>query len=295
MILIYALALMIHIALCVVTWFGIKSDFFDVHDYMFYVVVFLPFWGFLAVLVLHFEVFIRLDGRKKIQMKKMRIDSEIYKGVTVDDNKNSDTVVPIEEALLINDSKERRQLIMDVLNDNPKEYIEFLQKAGNNEDTEVVHYAVTAMVEISKENDYKLQQLDKRYNESPDDFEIIKEYCDFLWSCLEQKLMQGQVEVMNRNFFNELVAKKLQIKETEVDYVRLIKNCLKLKLYTEAGDAINKMKSFAPDSEELMLMQIEYYAAIDDGDAIKEIIHNAKADNRYLSSKAKEVIAFWEE
>ena len=42
----------------------------------------------------------------------------------------------------------RRELIMNVLNDNPEEYVELLKQARMNEDVEVVHYAITAMVEV---------------------------------------------------------------------------------------------------------------------------------------------------
>ena len=73
--------------------------------------------------------------------------------------------------------------------------MKFLKKAGNNDDTEVVHYAVTAMVEISKENDYMLQKLERKHSKNPDDYDILKEYSDFVWHCLTQGLMQGQVEV----------------------------------------------------------------------------------------------------
>ena len=46
---------------------------------------------------------------------------------------------------------------MDILNDDPSKYIELLEKARMNEDVEVVHYAITAMVELSKDYDSKLQ------------------------------------------------------------------------------------------------------------------------------------------
>ena len=38
-----------------------------------------------------------------------------------------------------------------------------------NEDVEVVHYAITAMVELSKEYDFCLQKMEKLYAASPDD------------------------------------------------------------------------------------------------------------------------------
>ena len=129
----------------------------------------LPFFGLLVLLVLHFQIWFDADGGIDIGVEKLKLDSELYKGITIDEKKIASSTVPIEEALLINSAKERRTIIMDVLNDNPQEYIEFLQKAGNNDDTEVVHYAVTAMVEISKENDYALQNFERLYAANPDD------------------------------------------------------------------------------------------------------------------------------
>ncbi len=293
MIWIYFILLLLHILCCVLTFLGIRTKALDIHKYMFFVVVFLPFWGFLTVLILHFQVSFNADDSREIQMEKMKLDSEIYKSVTVEDKKNASSVIPIEEALIINSARERRELIMDVLNDNPKEYIEFLQKAGNNDDTEVVHYAVTAMVEISKENDYRLQQLERKYNAEPDNYDVLTEYSDFLWSCLEQNLMQGQVEIMNRNFFNELVKKKLSVKEDISDYIRLVKNSLKLKNYTDAGAAIEKIDALYPESEELILLKLEYYASLDRGNKIKELLDETESNNTYFSSKAKEAIAFW--
>ncbi len=55
-----------------------------------------------------------------------------------------------------------------------------------NEDVEVVHYAITAMVELSKEYDFRLQKMEKLYAASPDDPEILEQYCDFMEEYLNQ-------------------------------------------------------------------------------------------------------------
>ena len=202
--------LIIHLLFVLFTVCGIIFRFLDIHKYMLPIVILLPFWGFLIVLILHFQVRIKADNIREIGIEKMQLDSEIYRSINIEEQNPSNSIIPLEEALIVNSAKERRKLIMDVLNDNPKEYIEFLQKAGDNDDTEVVHYAVTAMVEISKENDYMLQKLEIQYAKNPDDYTVITEYSDFLWMCLEQKLMQGQVETMNRLLFSELLNKKLK-------------------------------------------------------------------------------------
>lgn len=293
MIWIFLILVLLHITCCIITFAGIKFKFLKVHKYMFFVVLFLPVWGFLSVLMLHFQIAIKKDGIKEVQMEKMKLNSEIYKSVMVDKNKVSHKIVPMEEALIINNPRERRELIMDVLNDNPREYIEFLKKAGDNRDTEVVHYAVTAMVEISKENDYKLQQFEKSYSENPDNYGILSEYCDFLWNCLEENLMQGQVEVMNRNLFDRLIKSKIQHTETLTDYVRYTKNCFKLQNYTDAGTAIKKIGELWNNSDEHILLKLQYFASLGRGDEIKKMLTEMEMNHTYISSKVKEAIAFW--
>ena len=41
--------------------------------------------------------------------------------------------------------------MMGIVGENPEEYMDSLRLAGQDRDVEVVHYAVTAMAEISKE------------------------------------------------------------------------------------------------------------------------------------------------
>jgi len=255
----------------------------------------LPFWGFMAVMFLHFEVLFKRDDTISVGVEKMKLDSVLYKGISVDEKKNDDSLVAIEEALIINSPKERREIIMDVLNDNPKEYVEFLQKAGNNEDPEVVHYAVTAMVEISKENDYVLQSLSREYAKDPDDFNVLTRYCDFLWSVLEQNLMSGQVEIMNRNLFSQLVSQKLKIKESLEDYIHYFENEFSLQNYTAAGEILSKADKLYGNFEEVILLKLKYYSQLKQNDKIKELIDDIQSKKVFVSRRVKEAIAFWKD
>ena len=289
---IYLLLTAVHLIICLLVLLGLLSGRLSVHKYMFFVVLFLPFWGLLIVLILHYELGFDPVHAAEIDVEKMRFESELYRSITMEDRK-SDMTVPIEEALLINSARERRTLIMDVLNDNPGDYVSFLQKAGNNDDTEVVHYAVTAMVEISKENDYMLQKLEAAYTAEPDNMDVLANYCDFLWKCLSQDLMQGQVEVMNRELYSQLMYKKIQRLGTVADYARLAENELKRKCVHAAGELIAKMEEKWPHSEEYMHLNIQYLASLNKGKEIKEFISRMENSDVFLSSKTKEVFSFW--
>lgn len=289
---VYLTFAVLHIVLCLLVLLGMIFKVLTIPKYMFLVVFLIPVFGVLIVLIQEFEIGFDSKHAAQIGVEKMKLDSELYRSVTVDD-KRSDMTVPLEEALLINSAQERRSLIMDILNENPGEYVEFLQKAGNNEDTEVVHYAVTAMVELSKENDYMLQKLETAYRAAPDDIEVLSEYCDFLWDCLTQNLMQGQVEVMNRTLFSQLMQEKLAVRESLTDYTRLAENEMKSNHVDVARDILKRIGEKWPESEEYVLLNLQYLALLGKGEEIKNFIKQIENSNVYLSSKTKEVLAFW--
>ena len=287
--------LILHLIISALVFFGIQFDILRVHKYMFFVALFMPFWGVLVILVLHFQILFHADDSIEVGVEKLRLESELYRSVVMDDKKVAANTVPIEEALLINSAKERRSIIMNVLNDNPKEYIEFLQKAGNNEDTEVVHYAVTAMVEISKENDFKLQDFERKHAKDPEDVEVLTGYTDFLWSCLSQNLMQGQVEVLNRELYSSLMEKKLALTDGSItDYQRAVENELRRKNYTRAAVCLKGMQTLYPNNEAYYMSRLNYLSSLGKGEEIKALLGEIQKKHIYLSSAAKEVLAFWE-
>ena len=290
----FIILMAIHIIVCLLLLVGIELNIIKVHRYMFFVALLLPFWGVLVLLMLHFQILFEKDDTIDVGVEKMKLESQLYKSITVDETSIAATTVPIEEALLVNSPRERRSIIMDVLNDNPREYIEFLQKAGNNEDTEVVHYAVTAMVEISKENDYKLQDFERRYQIDPEDDVVLQEYTDFLWNCLSQKLMMGQVEVINRELFSTLMQKKLSKAPSVEDFSRAIENDLMRKEYSKACDNLAQMKKLYSDREEYYILKLKYLALNGKGYEIKKLIKDIENKEIFLTSKAKEVLAFWQ-
>ena len=289
--LILALAI-IHLLVCLLMFIGLYREKIKLQKFMMVIVLLLPFWGALIVLILHFELGFKPDETTDVSDDTLSYISEIYRNVPVDE-KRADKTVPIEEALLINSPAEKRAIIMDILNENTLAYVEFLQKASNNDDAEVVHYAVTAMVEISKENDAILQKLAAEYQENPGDIHVLSAYCDFLWGCLSKNLMQGQVEVMNRALFSRLMQEKMEMCVNLEDYVRLAKNEMKRKNFDSAQEILSKMAEMWPQSEEYILLNIQYLALLNQGQEIQKFLNEINKSQIYLSSKAKEVLAFW--
>ena len=260
--------ILLHIVCCVLVWLGIKTHLLKVKKYLMALVIFVPFWGTVCVLLLHLQMLTRRDNRIEPGVEKLRVNEEIYKNIfqaVLDTDKK---IVPLEEALLINEPRVRRELIMDVLNDDPEEYMDLLKQARMNEDVEVVHYAITGMVELSKEYDF------------------MEEY-------LNQGILEAQMEREQRERYIRLLRQKLKVKTTLSTCVRLFQNLMKTGDYVQAEEILGLMDQKWHRKEEFWILKIRYLAERKKGAELQQCLRQMKEEQIYLSSKSKEELAFW--
>ena len=177
--------LAVHLAVCGGIWLLAWAKVLEVEGYFAPVMLLVPLWGPLCVLLLHTSN--RLTGGclREQTLEKLHINEEIHKSILVADDEGEDMVVPLEEALLVDSPAQKRKLILSVLTDDPAGYYDLLQQARMDNDSEVVHYASTALSQITKEADLKLQKLEQRYAAAPDDAAVLEEYCNYLESYLK--------------------------------------------------------------------------------------------------------------
>lgn len=287
--------IILHIICCALIWIGINAHLLKVKRYLILPVIFVPVWGMICVLLLHFQIFFHRDNRREIGIEKMKINEEIYRSIIVPKEESDRNIVPLEEALLIDEAGTRRDLIMNVLNDDPKNYIDMLKQARMNEDVEVVHYAITGMVELSKEYENKLQKMEYRYAKEPENQQLISEYCDFLQEYLSQGLLEGQMELVQRNQYIKLLKQKLKYKEDLHTYVCLTKEQMQLKEYEQALKSLKRMGEKWHRNEEYWILRIRYCVELKQGRELKETLEQIQQEHIYLSAKGKEVLAFWQE
>lgn len=285
--------LIIHLIVCICIWIGIRTQLLKVKKYLMVPVIFVPFWGALCMLLLHLQVLVKVENSRTVGVEKLRVNEEIYKNYFQSREENESDIVPLEEALLINEPELRRQLIMNILNDNPSRYTELLEKARMNEDVEVVHYAITAMVELSKDYDSKLQTMERIYAAAPDDPTVLDEYCAFMEEYLQQGLMEKQMEQMQRNQYTELLRKKIQNKKDLHSCICLTDNLMRLEEFIAVQEVLNFIDQNWHRSEKYWVKRVQYLAEQKNGKEIQKVLKQMKEEHIYLSSKSKEVLSLW--
>lgn len=141
------------------------------------VVILLPLWGPVCAIVVEMHY---LGGEKSDEEPgtgRFGITDEVYRSIRMEEAGVRD-VLPIADVLAEGSPVQRRRLLLSVLHAGPKPFVRPLRIAGVNEDTEVVHYAVTALVELRSEYAQRTARIDALYRKRPADPEILLEYAD---------------------------------------------------------------------------------------------------------------------
>lgn len=283
--------LCIHIICCLVVHRRLRCGVLRAGQNLMPLVICVPVWGLLCVILLHL---IAISEEKRPRKRdKIRIAYTKYKSIAVEEKNQGAEIIPLEEALILNQPLLCRNLMLDELNKNPEEFVDLLQYARLNEDTEVVHYAATAMAEVSKEYDLRLQKLEQAYTANPEDETLLDKYCGFLAEYIEQGMSQGQMLLVQQQRLGQLLERKTQIGLDLSLCTKLAENQMARKDYISAGKTIQVMEEHWPETEEPWLLKIRFYALQKQGDALKNTLHTIEKRQIYISAGGKELLAFW--
>lgn len=286
-----AVLLLIHALVCLMLWTLMKLGLLPVRGHMLAVIVLVPLWGpLLLVLCARGEAF--GDALEDGTLESLRLNDEIRRGMQVQVREGDAGVVPLEEALIVNDPSDRRRLMLSMLTEEPDAYLAQLQAAKLNDDVEVAHYAATAVAQISKESDLKLQQLERAFKTDPT-AENLDAYCDYLGTYLDSGLAEGRVEQIQRQQYARLLARRCEREDGAALRIRYATALADAGELDEAEAVITQLVAEVPDEQEAWMLCLRLAVMRRDGEAVQQVIDAIDNQHVYLSAENREKLAFW--
>lgn len=286
-----AVLLLIHMLVCLVLWTLIKLGMLQVRGHMLPAMVLVPLWGpLLLVLCARGEAF--GDALEDGTLESLRLNDEIRRGMQVQVREGDAGVVPLEEALIVNDSSDRRRLMLSMLTEDPDAYLAQLQSAKLNDDVEVAHYAATAVAQISKESDLKLQQLERAFKTDPST-QNLDAYCGYLGEYLASGLAEGRVAQIQRQQYARLLARRCEREDGAALRIRYATALADAGELDEAEAVITQLVAEVPDDQEAWMLCLRLAVMRRDGEAVQQVIDAIDNQHVYLSAENREKLAFW--
>ena len=286
--------LLIHALVCLVLWTLMKLGLLPVRGHMLAVMVLVPLWGPLLVVLLSVRSAVFGDDLKDTTLEALRINDDMHRSMLVQGREGDDGVVPLEEALIVNDPGDRRRLMLSMLTEDPDAYLAQLQAAKLNDDVEVAHYAATAVAQISKESDLKLQQLERAFKTDPS-AQNLNAYCDYLGTYLASGLAEGRVAQIQRQQYARLLARRCEREDGLALRVRYATALADAGEVDEAEDVAERLVADTPDEQDVWMLCLRLAVLRHDGEMVQRVIDAVDKQHVYLSAENRERLAFWRE
>lgn len=286
--------LLIHVLVCLVLWTLMKLGLLPVRGHMLAVMVLVPLWGPLLVVLLSVRSAVFGDDLKDATLEALRINDDMHRSMLVQGREGDDGVVPLEEALIVNDPGDRRRLMLSLLTEDPDAYLAQLQAAKLNDDVEVAHYAATAVAQISKESDLKLQQLERAFKTDPS-AQNLNAYCDYLGTYLASGLAEGRVAQIQRQQYARLLARRCEREDGLALRVRYATALADAGEVDEAEDVAERLVADTPDEQDVWMLCLRLAVLRHDGEMVQRVIDAVDKQHVYLSAENREKLAFWRE
>ncbi|QWU13993.1 hypothetical protein SAMN04487895_101261 [Paenibacillus sophorae] len=205
-------------------------------------------------------------------------------------------IVPLEEALLVNDLTSRRRTMIDLLKQDATEHLEVLRMAVGNEDTETSHYAVSAVVEIKRKLNQSLQEFSVRYETSRDDAHFLASYAEVLQNYMRSGFLDGSTLLQLKHSLAEVLQYWTEADPDAFEaHEQKVRIELELGNYIAAEQAAALMMERFPHREESYLAQMNLYFVLRSPQRFNHALQALKQSPVRLSNEALKLVRFWSE
>lgn len=223
-----------------------------------------------------------------ITFSKKRVDV-----VERPDESDEINLIPMEEAIMINDKENLRNLLLTVLRGDVKKSINAVTKALNSSDSEASHYAASAIMDIMNEFQKTLQKFYAQMDAEPDDTEVMVLYINYLsemlgagfLSELEEKTYIYSLQKVCERLFH---ADQTQLKP--MHYTALISLLTKINDLQNSELWIQRFTTNYPDHIEMYRCALHHYFSIKDKIHFFEYMDRLKHSNIPIDNDMLELI-----
>lgn len=283
------IVLLVHIIVCMAVMMTKRREKELVLENLMPIVIMVPAFGALCFLLRLLEGRHRRLGKRKIGLEQGDVMTGQYMQIRANGDEGRE-LVPLEEALLVNNTKVCHSIMLGILCGHPDEHIEMLQRAGNGDDMEVTHYATTMMMELLTQYEKKIQEYDRSYQENPNQ-ELLGKYIGCLYELISARLVEGDIEHVYRKRLAKLT-EQYENKPEKVLFIS-IENNLMLGENERAYEQLKTAYRTHPDQEQVHWLLGQYFDNIRDHHSFEKMARHLRDDHIYLSHEGREWLAFW--
>ena len=252
----------------------------------------IPIVGPVMAIVVEWMNITGKQGSRDLDMLPLSLDDILWKSLK---SYNEDgNIVPLEEAMLVNDYSTRRRIMLDALYDDPMKYLEVLMIARNNDDIDTTHYATTMIAHAQKSFQLSLQECAIGVEKNPGNIDLLDEYINTMEKYIESDLLEEYLLRNQRITYLKLLDKKLSIlPNDQTTLIKKLKNCIELGDYFSAFEVSQLLKQYWHSDETTWIETIRVCVEGKDQKKLQETIDELKGTKIEWTRQGRDAVSHW--
>ena len=256
--------------------------------------LFLPVLGF----VLYFlpRILGRLFGQGKYDRESLVGRNSIKKMEEHPNMEEELNVVPVEDAMAINENREKRALLLRQLKKDISENYKALLAAEKDEDSESVHYVAATKMEVYRVLHQRWLECSRAYEQDQEDSEKFREVCEALRKLIESQVLSGREQEMYRKKYCSLMEAQVLIDESvllDLDYEKWMAYLIELERFQAAEQLWDQRRDRLKNENSYMKMTEFFYRRREKKKFHACIAELQKDRQIRLSAQGLERVRYW--
>lgn len=284
----------IHVVLCILIYAAVRLQWLHFSEQMMPMILLVPVAGVLTAITAEIILRTGKNGSRDITLEDPHLEYTDLRLHRIERSSHGQ-VIPIQEALLVNNAATRRALILEIIRQDPKDYIQQLREACSDSDMEVSHYASTAMMEVQREYELSTQQAEADYAKDPEDPNKMHHAIRCMQRYIDSGMIDPSIVPAYRHRLALLLDKQIAAApEDMTTRLTAVDNYLALENLTRATELSDDAVRRWPNRENVWLSRLKVCYAMHDGDGIRNTLDEIRQRNIYLSPEGKRTLQFWQ-
>lgn len=202
-------------------------------------------------------------------------------------------VVPVEDAMAVSGSTEKRALLLRQLKKDSNENYKVLLAAENDEDSESVHYVAAAKMEAYRIQQQNWMECSQAYGENPQDPEKFHRACAALEAMIGGSVLSPMEQRMYKKKYCSMVQAWGNEGTDPKEYETYLAYLVELEEY-EAAEQFWAQHRDQVKSEAAYLKMMELFHQKEDWAGLRDCVAQLQADREVrLSARGLEQLRYW--
>lgn len=284
------------VALVYFIWSLIKKDYRKGGMMTLFILV-APVVGplYLGISALFYELYFK-RRTKILSIEDLSFRKDKVEWIEKDDMTSALNKVPIEEALIVSNVHSTRRLILNVLKEDTENYIQSINQATDNPDSEVSHYAATAITDIMNRFKQEEKKLKANYEAEPSNEVAAEKYwnhiCQFLETAVLPRVEQKHYFKILANLTHQLEAELPWIVTGE-KYYRLTLLSMQIGEMEQAQLWVEQALAKQGDNLYSYKAGLKYYYASNQINQYQELLSELKDSSIRLDQETLALVRFY--